>query len=230
MAHGQVGPRDDGAEVGEHGPEVIGLADPPTIGPGPLQDRSMGEHVAGGDQGEPTSSAATRTPGLLCRPGPDRGQSSGGRRPGPSSRSVRDQDEEQDAEAAYDLGHAGSGRQWRCQRPAARRANAAAGMCPVITVPASQHLDLLREPSRSGSLGRYSPVLWEVAQVGRANLARRPVPGIPIDSPSGCRRPLDEDRVSGVRVLSWLDVEIGQRGDQPLATAVDPRGRGRSIR
>jgi hypothetical protein len=29
-------------------------------------------------------------------------------------------------------------------------------------------------------------------------------------------RSLDEDRVIGVRVLSWLDVEIGQRGDQPL--------------
>lgn len=27
-------------------------------------------------------------------------------------------------------------------------------------------------------------------------------------------RSLDEDRVIGVRVLSWLDVEIGQRGDQ----------------
>jgi hypothetical protein len=28
---------------------------------------------------------------------------------------------------------------------------------------------------------------------------------------------LDEDRVIGVQVPSWLDVEIGQRGDEPLS-------------
>jgi hypothetical protein len=28
---------------------------------------------------------------------------------------------------------------------------------------------------------------------------------------------LDEDRVIGAQVPSWLDVEIGQRGDQPLS-------------
>jgi hypothetical protein len=28
---------------------------------------------------------------------------------------------------------------------------------------------------------------------------------------------LDDDRVIGVQVPSWLDVEIGQRGDQPLS-------------
>ena len=43
-------------------------------------------------------------------------------------------------------------------------------------------------------------------------------------------RSLDEDRVSGVRVLSWLDVEIGQRGDQPLPLRSIPEaGDGQSV-
>jgi hypothetical protein len=78
MAYGQVGPGEDGAQVGEHGPEVIGLADPATIGPGPLQDGTVGEHVAGGDQAEPVSSTTTRTLGPRCRAGADRGQAAGG--------------------------------------------------------------------------------------------------------------------------------------------------------
>jgi hypothetical protein len=72
--------------------------------------------------------------------------------------------------------------------------------------------------TRSGSLGQHSSVLWEAAAGWRSEPrppASRRNP-YPLALVGAAEDHLDEDRVIGVLVPSWLDVEIGQRGDQPL--------------
>jgi hypothetical protein len=105
-------------------------------------------------------------------------------------------------------------------------------MCLVITVPASQHLGPLRKASRSGSLGQHSPVLWEAAAgwPSEPRLPASPRNPYPLALVGAAEDHLDDDRVIGVQVPSWLDVEIGQRGDQPLSLRSFPRRSGRSIR
>ena len=100
MAQGQVRPSDQWTEVGEHGPEVIGLRDAPAIGSRLLQDRTMGQHVAGGDQGEPPASGVVNGLGRGPSPGPEHWKSFGVRRIPRRAAHQRTDEEQEDAEAA----------------------------------------------------------------------------------------------------------------------------------
>ena len=79
VADGEVGPAEDGAQVGEHRAELVGVAGLAAEGGRLAQDRAMGQHVPGGDQGDGAvglAEAAGR-PGELERRAVDQGSGAG---------------------------------------------------------------------------------------------------------------------------------------------------------
>jgi hypothetical protein len=134
MAQGQFRLGNEWADVGEHGPEVMRPGDTPAMGSCLLQDRTVGEHVARGDQSKPATGRVCRTIGPLGpagagragtgRAGAARGESLGTWRiPGTAGEQRADKQDEQDSEASeYEATAPGKGAIGAANTPPARRA------------------------------------------------------------------------------------------------------------